>query len=210
MEQAGIAEDIHIIHNGIDIEKFSGVENDIRQKLKIPPDTFLAGYFGRLHPEKGIEYLIEAINNMPAYLLCVGWNSDQEYAVSLKEAASERIRFCLPVLDVVPYMSAIDSLVLPSVCPESFGLVLCEAMALGKPVITTTTGGQGEIVEDGVSGFTVPAASSSAIAEKLYRLMNDKNLYGEMSKAASSSVRQKFSLEIMAPKTRELFTTSIK
>jgi D-inositol-3-phosphate glycosyltransferase len=78
--------------------------------------------------------------------------------------------------DTLPYYySAADVLVMPSHY-ESFGMVALEAMACGTPVIASQVGGLAFLVQDGVTGFTVPAEDHGILCEKLTTLLNDREL----------------------------------
>ncbi|NMA73225.1 MAG: glycosyltransferase family 4 protein [Bacteroidales bacterium] len=206
---------IHVVHNGIDIEKYNIVKFHVHDRYRIPQNNFIVGFLGRIHPEKGLEYLIEAIEslrrkNISTTLLIVGATDDEEYRKQLtkqveKAGISENIKFCGFAEDVSSYLNAIDVLVSPSICFESFGLVLCEAMACKKPVITTALGAQEEIVEDGVSGFIVPPGDSKAIADKIALLVSDASLCKRMGLNGQSNVQKTFSAEVMGRKTTEVF-----
>jgi glycosyltransferase involved in cell wall biosynthesis len=204
---SGVIQKLQVIHNGIDTERFTPVTQDIREKLAIPADAFVAGFFGRVAEEKGVEYAVEAINSLPGvYLMIVGGEeSEPEYSRRLRSIAGERVKFCGRQEDVVPYMSAIDVLVLPTVAFESFGLVVAEAMTLGKPAIVTNTGGQAEIVTDGLDGYVIAPRSAETIAEKVRALAADKELYNRLRTRCREKIYENFSLDVMAQKTAALF-----
>src|SRR3989442_14359568 len=73
-----------------------------------------------------------------------------------------------------------DVVVVPTITPEPFGRVAVEAMSRGRPVIGTATGGLTEIINDGRTGYRVPPATPSAIAEKLLIFQNRRELLEEM------------------------------
>ena len=209
MVSNGLTHNVYRVHNGIDVDRFSNTQSNttIREQYQIPAEAFVLGFIGRIDPDKGVSYAVKAIDALPpnVYLLVIGWNLNDEYFNHLKSIANERVKFCGPQDDVVPYLAAIDVLVLPSIVKESFGLVITEAMAQGKPVISTNTGGQKEIIEDGISGYIIDAESASQIADKVTILMTDPALYRTMSEKAKDVVRNKFSLEIMAQNTIQVF-----
>jgi glycosyltransferase involved in cell wall biosynthesis len=106
------------------------------------------------------------------------------------------LRDCCQVLpfqdDVTAILSATDVLVLPS-RQESFGLVLIEAAALGKPVIATRTEGPSEIIVDGVTGFLVANDDEEEMARKLIELFGPHVDRRKMGQAATSRARELFS-----------------
>ena len=71
---------------------------------------------------------------------------------------------------------------LPSVEDEAFPRAVLEAMACGKPVVVTETGGAKEAVEDGHSGFVVAARSAAALADRLRVLLADEDLRARMGR----------------------------
>jgi len=87
--------------------------------------------------------------------------------------------------DTLPYYySAAEVLVMPSHY-ESFGMVALEAMACGTPVIASQVGGLAFLVQDGVTGYTVPAEDHDALCEKLTTLLGDESQRAKMGRAAA-------------------------
>ncbi|HNM38252.1 MAG TPA: glycosyltransferase family 4 protein, partial [Anaerolineales bacterium] len=82
------------------------------------------------------------------------------------------------------YYSAAEILVMPSLY-ESFGMVALEAMACGTPVIASEVGGLGYLVQDGVTGYTVPDSAPEALCEKLSILLGNSDLRNEMGMKAA-------------------------
>jgi glycosyltransferase involved in cell wall biosynthesis len=83
-------------------------------------------------------------------------------------------------------------LLLPSVYPEAFGIVGIESLMHGKPVVAFDVGGVREWLQDGESGFLVPPRDTAAFAESICRLLDDKDLYRLMSRAARQRALAKF------------------
>ena len=87
--------------------------------------------------------------------------------------------------DTLPYYySAAEVVVMPSHY-ESFGLVALEAMACGTPVIASQVGGLAFLVQDGVTGYTVPAEDHIALCEKLTALLGQEPLRQKMGRNAA-------------------------
>jgi len=87
--------------------------------------------------------------------------------------------------DTLPYYySAAEAVVVPSYY-ESFGMVALEAMACGTPVVASQVGGLAFLVQDGITGFTVPVDEPQKLAEYLIRLISDKDLRQQMGKEAA-------------------------
>lgn len=82
--------------------------------------------------------------------------------------------------------------ILPSLS-ESFGRVLIEANAAGKPVIATDTAGAREIIKDGYNGYIFPQNNISSLADKILKLLNDPDLAQQMGKNGRKLVKNKYS-----------------
>ena len=86
--------------------------------------------------------------------------------------------------DSLPYYySAAEAVVVPSQY-ESFGMVALEAMACGKPVVASQIGGLAYLVQDGVTGFTVPVDDPIELANRISSLILDEDLRDRMGKQA--------------------------
>jgi glycosyltransferase involved in cell wall biosynthesis len=105
--------------------------------------------------------------------------------------------------DVTGILSATDVLVLPS-RQESFGLVLIEAAALGKPVLATRTEGPCEIVVDGVTGFLVADDDAEEMARKIVEMFGPGVDRRQMGQAAARRARELFSAAEHARKVEEV------
>ena len=95
----------------------------------------------------------------------------------------------MPHARVLELMTEHDVLVLPSLV-EGFGLVITEALSRGLPVITTAHAGGADLMTDGREGFIVPIRSPDAIADRLTRLAEDRDLLARMAEAALATARR--------------------
>jgi D-inositol-3-phosphate glycosyltransferase len=87
--------------------------------------------------------------------------------------------------DTLPYYySAAEVTVMPSLY-ESFGMVALEAMACGTPVIASEVGGLGYLVQDGLTGYTIPDSEPDTLCDKLSWLLGDAHLRREMGLSAA-------------------------
>ena len=87
--------------------------------------------------------------------------------------------------DTLPYYySAAEVVVMPSLY-ESFGMVALEAMACGTPVVASEVGGLGYLVQNGVTGYTIPDSEPEALCEKLSWLLGDADLRSSMGQRAA-------------------------
>jgi glycosyltransferase involved in cell wall biosynthesis len=88
---------------------------------------------------------------------------------------------------------ALDIACVPSVLPESFGLSALEAMHVGVPVIASDNHGLSNLIRDGRTGLLFESGNARALADRLQRLIEDRALRTELSRAAATDVRSRFS-----------------
>jgi D-inositol-3-phosphate glycosyltransferase len=217
---------IKIIPPGVDLSRFYPISSDeAREAIGVPPCESMILYVGRIEPLKGLDTLIEAIAlmrangdiNETAFCLAViggdpdlgSENIDAEM-VRLKELChSHGLDKLVTFLgkrdqDTLPYYySAAEAVVVPSHY-ESFGIVALEAMACGTPVVASQVGGLAYLVQDGKTGYTVPASDVDALADRLSRLIHDKELRNRLGEKASK-VAEDFSWDIIAKQVLDLY-----
>lgn len=141
-------------------------------------------YVGRVVTQKGIETAVEALPLLPAEAsLTIVGEGDDTYRRSLERRAgdlgvSNRLRFMpMQSRERLPdvYRSA-DVVLHPVMWNEPWGLVPLEAMALGRLVVATGTGGSGDYLRDGENSLLFEAASASGLSDALSRLAADPDL----------------------------------
>ena len=91
-------------------------------------------------------------------------------------------------------LAALDVVVLPSICPESFGLVVAEALSAGRPVLSTRCGGPEDQIEDGVNGWLVDANGAQALSAMIRALVDMPHRVWE---AALASISKKSHVEYL-------------
>jgi D-inositol-3-phosphate glycosyltransferase len=196
---------IVVIPPGVDTCHFYPISADeARQFVGIPPEDRMVLFVGRIEPLKGLDTLIRAMSCLRCTeagkrvsLVIIGGEPDADPAAMSAEMARLQ-KMCDDLAmgkvviflgkrgqDTLPYYySAADVLVMPSYY-ESFGMVALEAMACGTPVVASQVGGLAFLVQDGVTGFTVPAEDHDALCEKLGLLLEDDALREKMGRAAA-------------------------
>jgi glycosyltransferase involved in cell wall biosynthesis len=188
----------------------AGERARIRQDLQLGAAP-LVGVVGRLQAGKGQDVFLRAAAQIgrqreDVHFLVVGgavlgWEGT--YPDDLRRGADQhqelrgRVHFVGHQADVYPWYAALDVVVLASTAPESFGLVLVEAMALGRPVVATMTGGPTDIVEDGLSGLLVPPGDVDAMARAICTILNDPRRSTALAEGAEQRARR-FSTGAMA------------
>ncbi len=177
--------DYEIIPNGIDFKHFSASAALLPQyqdgKLNIL-------FVGRLEKRKGLRYLLEAYGKlkweMPNIrLIVVGpGNPDKESYRILSSHNLQDVDFVGRVSydDLPRYYASADIFCSPATGAESFGIVLLEAMAGGKPVIASDIEGFRGVMTDGEHGLLVPKKDSDALADALKKLAQDPELRAKL------------------------------
>jgi glycosyltransferase involved in cell wall biosynthesis len=200
-------EKIRTILNGIDFERVKVSGGDASSRIRREfnaEDAYVLLICARLHPEKGYEYLLDAMplikarTNKRTILLVAGRGTfEAEYRARVKALGCEdEVKFLGFRKDVPDLMAAADLVLLPSVA-EAFGLVLAEALYLGTPVVATRVGGIPEIIDDGVDGVLVPPQDSEALANAIVELLHDPDRRRAMSGTAKNKVIERFQFEAM-------------
>jgi len=182
---------VHLVKvpNGVETDRYSpGDGSRVRDELNVRPEQALVGIVCRLDPWKGVESFLEAaaiaaLREPTTVFVVVGGPiiGQESYEVTLHRKArdlgiAERVRFTswrYKPDDMPAVHRALDILVLASIEPEPFGLVVLEAMSTGKPVIDPAHGGPLEIIEDGRSGDLVPPGDTVAMADAIVALVQD-------------------------------------
>ncbi len=111
--------------------------------------------------------------------------------------------------DAHSWIHASDVFVLPSLA-EPFGLVLLEAMALGRPVIATNAGGPKEIVVDGQTGLLVPPRNPELLATAMVRILSDEQERTAMGQNARKRYLEHFTAERMARETIQVYKRALE
>lgn len=203
---------IKIIYNGIDISQFCiQPPNGLLEEFKIPEHVPIIGFVGQLDERKGIANLLNAYKlvnkQLPqTRLLLVGDGKLRSFIEKQKDGLPNPSNIVLTGFqeDIPGIMSLIDVLALPSYW-EGFGLVLIEAMAAGKPVVTTKVSSMPEIVRDGVHGYLVEPGDSTALAKALLKILTNAQSAVQMGAQGRQEVEQHFTLNRMIDKIEELF-----
>jgi len=203
---------IEVIYNGIDLSSFlQSAKHDLRRELNIPPNAPLLGFVGQLDERKGIGVLLSAfdliLQQIPeARLVVAGLGPLQEMIESeMREHQWDgRVLLAGFVEDVAAMMQAIDVLLLPSFW-EGFGIVIIEAMACSRPVISTNTSSMPEIIADGRTGFLIEPGDHQALAARTIELLHNHQLRGQMGQAGKIKVQENFSFEVMMARLEDLF-----
>lgn len=168
-------------------------------------------YAGRMVPYKGVDVLLHALVGSTAVAVLVGDGPlrDGWMRLSRDLGLEGRVTFAgeVPGSELTALYHACDVFVLPSVTrAEAFGYVQLEAMACGKPVVSTRLpSGVPWVNRHGETGLTVPPGDIGALRNAIGRLLTDRSLRTRMGAAACVRVRSEFSIERMGNTTAALY-----
>lgn len=176
----------NVIPNGVDLEHFSP---DVS-----PIDRFCDGkinilFVGRLEKRKGLGYLLKAyqrvkeeITNSRLIIVGPGIRLRRKYEKQVRRSELEDVIFTGHVdYDELPrYYKTADIFCAPATGRESFGMILLEAMAVGKPIVASNIDGYASILTHGVEGLLVPPKDKGVLAQALISLMTDESLRHQM------------------------------
>lgn len=149
----------------------------------------LLGFVGRMNEEKGLEDLLHALamlkDSYALELHIAGSGPDQERITLLadKLGIGSLIHFSGWVEDIQEWMKSVDLIVVPS-RSESFGIVILEAAAYGRPVIATDIAGPASQIRHGVDGWLAQPNSSESLSNTIDEALNNKGRWSEIRQAA--------------------------
>jgi glycosyltransferase involved in cell wall biosynthesis len=205
-ELKGFEHKVEVIPFGID---------ERRWELVPPPppgNAPRALFIGRLVPWKGVDFLLRALELVPKLRLdVVGDGPERNRLQTLASALgiTDRVKWWgeYPDEDLPRRMADADFLVLPSVTvDEMFGMVLLEAMAAGRPVITTAVpSGVREVNVPMETGLEVPIRDAEALAAAMRVLAEDRSLREKLGSQGRARVRERFTVDRMTEAHLDLY-----
>jgi glycosyltransferase involved in cell wall biosynthesis len=186
-----------------------------------PADVIRVGLVATFALWKGHETFLDALQRVPTSRPIRGYiiggplydTSGSQYSKreleAMIDARNLRSRAGLTgFLDSAPAMRSLDVVVHASSEPEPFGLVIAEAMACGRAVITTASGGAAEIIEAGRDALVAPPGDARALATAIDRLAADSMLRESVGSRARTAAMTRFAPDRMAADLARIFETS--
>lgn len=205
---------IHVTGFGIDSARFHPDLDGrvIRERYGVAPHTVLIFALQRLEMRKGLDVLLRAVallGDRDFHLLIGGKGRDaaQLQALTAELGLTERVTFAgfVDETEKALYYAACDIFALHS-HHEGLGIVLAEAAAVGKPLVTTHAGGTTDIARNGQTGLTVPPSNPQALAQALAVLIDDPQQRHVMGHASAQHA-QTMAIERVAAHYLQLFET---
>ena len=201
---------LHIVHCGVDPQLYKPVTH------RGPGRQLL--YVGRLAAVKGLPVLLKSLAAIRTHrpdvqLTVVGDGPDraQLERCATHHGLKDHVRFVgyCSQSQVADFLQETDVFVMSSFA-EGVPVVLMEAMAAGVPVVATRIAGVGELVEDGVSGFTVPPGDDVSLADKIEALLADEQLRERFGRAGRQHVEAQFDIRKEAAWLLRVMTSALR
>ena len=207
-------EKVVVIHNGIDLDTWKAKELDpeLKKAHGIEDDYIL--FIGRPTPQKGMEYLVDAMDDIDCQLVMGATGADtKEYEDRMTEKVEKKknIVWIHKLLDEDEYIQLYTNaraFVCPSVY-EPFGIINLEAMACKTPVVASAVGGILEVVMDEETGLLVEPANPKQIADAVNRLLADREMAVRFGEKGRKRVEEKFSWDYIAAQTKTLYESLV-
>jgi glycosyltransferase involved in cell wall biosynthesis len=197
---------ISVIYNGyLPVARKTYTTDAVHKTSGLPADGRIIGIVANLRRIKRVDSLVKAFGAIytdfpDVWLLIVGDCESQQaksvfeelVALAYDLGVGDRVIFTGSVDEPAQY---IDRFTVAVLCSESEGFsnALIEYMQAGRPVICTDTGGNPELVVDGINGFIVPVGDTDALADRLLKLLSDSALAWRLGKAARETIRLNYS-----------------
>ena len=215
LERSGIKSSlIREVTNGVPVERireYLPERESTRSEIGYLSDDLVIGFAGRLHPEKGLFFLIKAFQNLyrrhpRTRLLIVGDGPELQAMrrMAIEMGLDNRVRFMGRIDPVYRMYAAMDICVMPSICQEAFGFAAAEAMAMGRPVIASAAGGLTELITNEVDGLLVPPGDAEALTAALLRLIENPAEMQSFASAGREKIASLFSDNIQGERMNDL------
>jgi glycosyltransferase involved in cell wall biosynthesis len=185
---------IHTCRDGVESPVVDATAARALRRSLVPPGGCLIGSVGRLDPQKGYPYLIDAARDLVARrrnvrFVVAGDGPSRQCLETLIASLGlcDHFLLCGFRTDVPEFLAALDVFVSSSLW-EGLPLAVVEAMLLERPVVATNVGGTSEVVLDGRTGYLVPPRDPTALSAAVLTILSDPLGAGRMVRAAQAQV----------------------
>ena len=192
-----------VVYNGVDVKSLRAIKDEVVKSEGAEEGSVI--FIGRLMEYKGVKYLVKAFRHVvdelkDTVLHIVGngpiFNEVRGLVERLGLKGRVIMHGALPRNRAMRILARSTLLTHPSLY-ESFGMVIVEAYAMGKPVVTHRAGYAKELVEEPRSGLAINVTNTKKYAEALITLLTDKGLYKRLSQNASAFAEERLSVDAM-------------
>jgi glycosyltransferase involved in cell wall biosynthesis len=208
---------ISVIPNGVDAAAFADAVPADLSPFSIPSTASTLLFVGRLHPQKGLDQLVEAMwelvdtDRRDVHLLVVGQGPERTKLEPQTRAGAlaKRVHWLGQRRDVASLMKSSTLLVLPSVW-EGMPNVVLEAMAAGLPVVATKVDGTAELITDGETGWLCGAGTEWPLDEALRDALDSPQVRRDRAEKAQAVAREHFTWDSTAAAYSRLWHSLIE
>ncbi len=198
------------IYKGHDLDWYRETPADLAE-LGVPAGSIAIICVANNRPRKGVPVLVDAFGQLPeetdAHLLLVGKDMDApeiRHQIATSPRA-DRIHVLGFRTDAPKLTAGSQMAVLPALKREGLPKTVIEAMAYGVPPVVTDTGGNAELVENGVSGKVVPPGDVTALSAALAELAGDAEMRRAMGRAARERIGRDFTVQATVERTLQFY-----
>jgi len=206
---------VQTIYNGINLKSYnkclSALSLQLKEQLKIPSNAITIGVVGRLVKAKGYSYFLESAKQITCdfdntYFIFVGDGPLKEDLINQAQKLNiaEKVIFAGIQTDMNLIYDMLNIFVISSI-DEGLPLVLLEAMAKEKPIVTTDVGAIPNVITDNENGLLIPSKNFPALTHAIIELIKDENKATKLAKKARKTVEEKFSSKIMTKQYIEVY-----
>jgi glycosyltransferase involved in cell wall biosynthesis len=198
---------LEVIENGVSPEAVAPID---REQIGVPSDATLLVCVGRLHQQKGLDWLVQHacswIKDQRCHLLLVGDGPQaSQLSASIRAQGLEgQVRLLGWRADAKAIIAASDLLILPSRW-EGMPNVVMEAMGLGKAVLCGEAEGVRDLLGEAADAQTAPFGDANRWSKRLLSLANDADTRHELGEANSARILKHFSRSVMVGRFESLF-----
>jgi len=208
-----------VIHNGLELDIFNRALNNksnrLKQELGLSNDTLLITSVGRISPDKGFDFFLEAANLVlqnhqgKVHFIIAGDEENTDFSASLKQktidySITNYFHFLGFRNDIPDILAESDIFVLSS-RKEGHPYVMLEAMASECAVIASNCAGVEETIEEGISGFIVPIGDVISITDRLISIINSTDLQNDLAKSGRKRIEGFFTADKTAYNLMDIY-----
>ncbi len=204
-------------YKGQNLAWYQDIQPANLKEFGIPKDAFVITCIANNRTWKGIKYLIQSANYLPAdlpiHFLLIGRKMDTKENLTFIKSSPYSTHFHLAGYrnDALQLLAASDGYIQPSnKNREGLGKAILEAMSLGIPPIVTNSGGPPEYVTHGESGLVIPTKNPKAIAQAVFQLFDTELFRLQLGKGARAVIAGKMSLEESVLALKEIYEQVIQ